>query len=493
VSVDLRGYQRRAADRLVAREAHGLWMAAGLGKTATALAAVDELGLDPVLVVTRAIGRHAWTRDAVKVLGWKAEWVSELWAGSARSKSGRHRDGSFSSLAAALEKARVVVTNYEVLGARFHELRAIQWQALILDEAHEIKGGFAPPKRLESGGRKWRRYEYAKSLARKVQSTGGVVWELTATPVRDRVRDLWAQLHVVLPRETLPFYPPWESDERSWADNSWAGRYCALKRGDFGLVHTGRAYEDELAAYVSSRFVIETRATVAGELPALTRDVRVVTPDWSRVTTQGGTVEDAIARAAAIKAPVACELALEYLASDCRVVLVTSRRVLAHQLAEELRQKASRELGADKRDRLRVDCVTGEIAVEPRLAVCRAYNEGPGCAALVATIDSITTSMDLHYTDGMIFAALPYTPSGIEQTEGRVGRLGGAPCTIHYLVAEETIDDRIRELVLDKLEGVRLIGVDTQGAGGAETSLRQLRPDEDVLAELRQWLAAKEG
>ena len=93
--------------RLVAREAFGLWLAPGLGKTAAALAAFAHDPRTPVLILTRAIGRHVWARDAAWVLG--PEWpVAVVWGGKRYSKAGVHRDGTFTDLGAALSAARIV-------------------------------------------------------------------------------------------------------------------------------------------------------------------------------------------------------------------------------------------------------------------------------------------------------------------------------------------------------------------------------------------------
>lgn len=470
-------------------------MAAGVGKTPTSLAALRMLGdvAFPVLVVTRAIGRHAWPRDAKWVLG---EPCAELWGGSARSKSGRHRDGTYSSLTEALKDARLVVTNYDVLGARFDELRKVGWQTIIFDESHELKMGFSPPKKYDDGRRKQRRFEYADRLAQIVHLRRGRVWVLSATPVRDRVRDLWGQLRVVLPDA----HPLWLKGAAADAAKArgilarydWLRYFCAGHTNAWGgFDTTGAAHLDELRAYVLRHFSVETRQTVAHELPAIQRDVRLITPH-GRVGHMGGGVEEALARAAETKAPDAIALALDYLGQGARVVLVTARRAANALLADQLRGMCSSELRYELRSRLWLQAVTGETLPTPRAAICHDFNGWQGPAALVATMGSIGTSIDLHHAQGLIYCALPYTPHDLEQTEGRVGRLGGDPCTIHYLVAEGTIDEQIRMLVLDKLAAVEEVGADTQGEGGVRGAIAGMTNEAEVLASLRAWLAEQD-
>ena len=471
----LRGYQQRAAQRLASRQAVGLWMAAGVGKTATALAAWALNPVKPVLIVTKAIGRHVWPRDARWVLG-EEHPVSVLWAGSARTKSGTHRDGTFSSLEKALEHSEIVATNYEVLGARYAELIAVPWAYLILDEAHEIKMGFAPPQKYRDGSVKRRRYEYALDLARSVQMRGGYVWEITATPVRDRRRDLYGQLNVVLPHQI----------GGAW---DWLHYYCAAKPGRWGgLDTTGESHTEELRDVLRQYFVMETRASIADELPPVQRDVRTVTVDRECREHMGGGVEEAIARAAAAKTPVALDLVIEYLAQGGKVVVVTPRRALAHSFYRQAVAVLDKELPRKARSRVWSQVTTGEDDVILRSRLAEDYNARDDYALLVATMDSVMTSIDLQQSDGLIMTSVPLTPYGIAQMEGRVGRVGGRPVTIHYLIAEGTIDERARELVLDKLDDVRALETDTQGATGAGDALLHLRDEGEILSELRQWL-----
>lgn len=403
-----------------------------------------------------------------------------LWGGKRYAKAGQHRDGTYSSLTAAMDHAEIVVTNYEVLGQRSAELLAVPWQYLILDEAHELKQGFMRPLVKRDGTLQKRRFEHALELALAVHARGGTVWELTATPIRDRRRDLWAQLRIVLPFDK-------SVGRSSW---NWLHYYCGAKRDHWGgLDTTGESNTEELAAFLLQHFVLATRAEVAHELPAVQRDVRLVTLDReNRAVKHGGGIEEAIARSAASKEPMAAELACDYLVGRGKVVVVTSRRALAHSMLAAI-QRASKALPPAVKRTLWLHTVTGETPIPERQREVNEFNAREDTACLVATMDSIQTSIDIHQTDALVFAALPYTPYGVDQMEGRTGRLGGRPVTIHYLIAENSIDERVRELLLDKLDAVERVGTDTQGAAtGAATALRNIRDEEAVLAGLRAWL-----
>jgi SNF2 family DNA or RNA helicase len=78
-----------------------------------------------------------------------------------------------------------------------------------------------------------------------------------------------------------------------------------------------------------------------------------------------------------------------------------------------------------------------------------------GPAFLIATGDSIGESLNLQDADLMIVAMLPWTPGQVMQYEGRVARLGQQrPVLIQYVIAEETVDERVAEMLLNKLPSV---------------------------------------
>lgn len=475
----LREYQKRGALELAEGSKVGLWFAAGLGKTSTVLAALwmADPWPWPALFITRAVGRHVFPRDARWVLG--PDWAPGImWAGKQRSKEGLHRDGTYTSFELALSERFGVVTNYDVLAPRLDELMSVLWRALILDEAHAIKGGHKPPSVRRDGTKIPRRYDHVKTLANQVRRNGGIIWEITATPIRDRRRDLWAQLDVARP---------------GVFGSSWyfMHQYCAAKENEWGgLDTTGESNSEELRAKLKDHFIKLGRQEVADELPSLQRDVHVVTPDRKSTRFLGGGVERAIDRAADAKGPEAIDLALEYLSTGSKVVIATSRRRLAHELGSALAKATKRagQLSAHIREDMTLDVITGEIPAIARQRRLNNFNEQEDVGVVVATSDCMGESIDLHQVDAVIVVGLFDTAGKFEQFEGRFARLGGRPCVIHYLIAENTIDEKIFDLVLSKLRDVVELETDTGGSTGVLADLGAMHDEEEVLAELASWI-----
>jgi hypothetical protein len=489
----LRGYQKRAVDELVNGGKVGLWVGAGLGKTSSILAALHAADIPPPwLFVTRAIGRHAFPRDAAWTLG--PDYVpGVLWAGKQRSKEGVHRNGTYTDLEILMSERLACVTNYDILGKRLEELLEYPWNALVLDEAHAVKGGYQRVEKKGDGTPHLTRYHHARTLVRNVQFRRGIVWEMTATPIRNRRIDLWAQLDFVLPGEFGPAVDWYEAEHRVEHSRakSFARRFCdANTNNEWGAIDlTGQSRTEELNHRCRKHFVIITRDEIAHELPKRQRDVSVVPVDRTTRRYLGGGVEEALARAALAKLPLALELMASYLEDGGKVLLSVNRKSLVGEVALAASQYIdSSKVSRKVRERCGVESTSGDEPIMPRVEKLTKFNMRDGMGVMVATMDSMSESIDLHYVDAAIVVMLPYAPGTIDQFEGRFARLGGKPCTIHYLVAEETVDERIRELLLDKLGDIVDVGTDTAGIETARDDLRDCYNEEKILADLNAWL-----
>jgi hypothetical protein len=462
----------------------GLWATTGVGKTAILLATLGYVGLPlPTLVLTKALGRHVWPRDARWVLG-DDYAPGVLWGGSQRGPGVHETHGrrTYTSLDEALARHPVVVTNYEVLATRFEELAQVPFRALILDEAHEIKGGYQGLKKKRDGSPHLLRYHWVRRLSDQVRARSGYVWSATATPIIDRRRDLFAQVDVLRP---------------SYVGSSWnfLHRYCGAYINEWGGLESSGVTTDprankELKDRCAKLFVSIRRSDVADQMPPITRDVRYVPNDGESFEHMGGSVETALDRAAAVKLPAVLEIAEQYLSEKLKIIIVTTRRRGAHKLAMLLTAKAfAKKLPRPARESLDVRCVTGETSMHERIAILEAYNAKPsGPCAIVATIDSLRDSVDLQQTDGVVVASYPVKPGALFQLEGRFSRLGGRPVTIYYPVAERTIDEQYKELVIDKMTDIKQLDADTQGEGGAISALTDKVDEDAILQKLRESL-----
>lgn len=503
----LRPYQKTDALALAEGRKVGEWVPPGSGKTAIALSALALAGVlhRPYLIVTKSLGRRVWPRDARWVLG--ADHVPGIVDGlSARAGGELHDIGvhpdnawdasltpvqniTYSSVAAALARHPGVVVSYEVLERE--DLWDVPWGAFILDEAHALKGGHKPTRRRVrkgDGQLVWTgstaRYEFCKDMATEVRRRGGRVWQLTATPVPDRRRDLFGQLNIALPNmfpEALAFL-------KRYCDWHMETIFIGGEPRDVP-VSDGKSNDVELRDILLRYFTVRSREEIAEQLPRMQLDTKTVQAPQNSVRHMGADVETAIARAALVKMPAGLELAWDYLATGGKVVLTVTRRELAHELLAKVKnEKFLKTIPRVHRERMTFACVTGEVPALERSAQLDAFNEQTRPGVLCATSDSLLESINLHKVHAAIILGLPYSPGQLEQLLGRFNRLGGLSVMVHFVVAEGTIDDRIKELVLDKLTDAVDLGADTQGGEQIREKLTHVPDECAIMNNLRGWL-----
>jgi SNF2 family DNA or RNA helicase len=86
---------------------------------------------------------------------------------------------------------------------------------------------------------------------------------------------------------------------------------------------------------------------------------------------------------------------------------------------------------------------------------------------------------------------LPYTPGQLRQWEGRFARLGQKrPVVIYYVIAEDTVDEHIASILIDKLPAVQRIVQDAELAeagdilAGIDTNETDQEFTDSILAQL---------
>jgi len=171
-------YQVTALERVAAFQGRALIAdEMGLGKTPNALGWLyNNPHLRPALILCPATIKLQWARESSKWLGIPLDEIQVL-------------KGTKSSPVTE----DIAICNYDILSKRLDDLHQHQFRAIILDESHYIKEA------------KTKRSKMAKLLCDQpcVQS----VLALTGTPVLNRPKELWHQIYCVNSRVWPSFYP----------------------------------------------------------------------------------------------------------------------------------------------------------------------------------------------------------------------------------------------------------------------------------------------
>lgn len=155
----LHGYQRRAVAHLHDNPRAGLFMAMGLGKTASVLQALTPDHLPVLVVGPKRVAEHVWP---VEVPKWRPDLSVAVASGTPAKR------------AAALASGSDIVA---IGRDNIKDVKPGQFKTVVLDELSGYKN---------RGSQRWK-------MARKITEAAAYVWGLTGTPAPNGMMDLWAQ------------------------------------------------------------------------------------------------------------------------------------------------------------------------------------------------------------------------------------------------------------------------------------------------------------
>jgi len=416
-----------------------LW-AAGSGKTLAALVWILSAGCQVSVVATKAAIRPTWKREI------------ETYC---QGVDLRVLEGRPEKLERLKDRPIILVVSYQGLPDWFDVIRELAPLSVVFDESHVAKSHkrfYAEPE--PDGGLTFSLRKNRAAACYRLSRCASRRLATTATPIQDRVRDLWAQLDLIHPQE-------WGS---YWA---WVRRYAGAKEALYGMDDRGSSNLRELKSRIE---LVSHRVPYSVSARSLPPKRRLVTylSVAEQVRPEGGIareikaaakrgatalLEARIMEAAGRKRKVVLAHARDALEAGLKVVIFTGRRADCERLAREV--EAWPEIPA-----LLTWCGHGGQSPEERENMRAGYMRSNGPALLIGTGDAWGEGLDLQNTHLALFAMLPYTPGKVIQWEGRFCRLGQkTPVLIRYLICESTVDEDVAAILLGKLPGVeRVIG-----------------------------------
>lgn len=439
----------------------------------------------PILVVTKAANRRSFALDVEKHTTVKPVVLIP--------ESERKRKKDPPIVIDPLHPPRMVIVAWESLTDFQEQLLALAPVSLVLDEIHMCgKSG----RRFEKipvvtddgqSGVEFRRLNNRATAIERIARNCKRRLGLSATPIPDRVRDLWAPLDLLDPKG---FGPRWGRGGRGGFYN----RYCDAHENNFGSMDTrGRSNVRELVLRLKFLMHVVDYATTHHDLPPKRRQISYLPKGQQdrpgafakelkaalKVESPGlrkfRVIEIRAAEAASRKRRSIIERAVSTLAAGGKVVIFTGRKADCERLATAL------EAAAPKGSQ--VWHGHGGHPPARRDEIRELYMAAQGPAALVGTMQSWGESLNLHDTDHAIFAMLPVTPRELWQAEGRFARRGmKRPVLIEYVIAEGTVDEQISALLLDKLPAVEEIQGDSE-MGAASRDLASGGLSEEQITE----------
>ena len=125
----LKPYQTEAVASMVSRKKMLVAYEMGLGKTCMTIAAIEELALTkPVLIIALSSLKYQWGKEIAKF----SDSSYKVIDGTKTTREKDYRLGA--------DSCNYVITNYESVVNDWDVVNAIEWSAIVCDEATAIKG-----------------------------------------------------------------------------------------------------------------------------------------------------------------------------------------------------------------------------------------------------------------------------------------------------------------------------------------------------------------
>jgi len=429
----------------------------GLGKTRQSIVALTESApTGPYLVICPASVKQNWRREIHAVLPHasvsiinRAEVPAAGWTGW-------------------------VIINYDLLARHEAALAALPWTAIVFDEAHYLKN------------HKSKRSRIGRRLADAV-GPDGIIHTLTGTPLTNRPRDLFPLLQVIRHPMARSFL-------------SFAKRYCAAVRNEYGWVTDGASNLGELRTELHGVMLRRMKDDVL-DLPPKVRtwlDVDVADGTGRREARrvieilisarhgpQAAGTRDARGHLLAELTVARRKIAIAKVNHTIDLVegaVTQGEKVLVFTCFGEPAERIAAHFGDAAL------MLTGETPMRERQPMIDAFQTDDRVRVLVANIMVGGVGLNLTAARQVVFNDLDWVPANHWQAEDRAYRIGQTgTVNVSYLVAGGTIDEFVASTLATKSQ---LIDAVVEGEAPAESVLDAL---ERLVSEISPRLADAES
>lgn len=425
----------------------------GLGKTVEGIASIHANKAYPALIIVPAVVKYNWAKEV-------KEWIPE-------DKTICVMEGKNDDIK-KIYSHDVVVINYDICTYYVKELSNRQFKSMTLDESHYVKN------------KSTQRTKAVLKISKKIPYR----FLLSGTPIENKPIELTAQLEVI---DRLKDFGGWMS---------FALHYCNAYKTKYGWDTSGACNMQELNAILRSKcYIRRTKREVLKDLPDKRiskipirlskkdmKEYQRALNDTLQYLAEIGKSEEEIERAARAeslvkiellkqltakkKLPQAIEWIKDFLESGEKLLVFCTHKDVLKDLIEVFPSSV---------------IINGETSAEERFQIVERFQTDPDVKLALLTLKAASVGITMTASSNVAFIELGWTPAEMAQAEDRVNRIGQKhPVNIWYLLAEETIDMEIAQLIDTK----RVVA---QGAMDG----KEVRQEDSILKELSKNLLNK--
>lgn len=391
----------------------------GLGKTIQALTYLkNHPELRPAVIVCPASIKGGWERQASEHLNLRVELLSTRRPPKARLFYG----------------PTVFCINYDILKDWLPWLLRAGPKIIIADECHYVTSI---------------RAQRTRALQELVRATGKLL-AISGTPLTNRPGELWPVLNMISPK-LWPNHLRFLLNYTNRRMTPWGWDYSRPK--NLGKLHR---------KMVRTCMIRRLKQDVLADLPEKTRNVvPIVLSDRKEydeaerdfrswlIRSLGGAAFRSLRAEAVVKVGhlkrLAAKLKLRHMIgwvenfleqSDGKIILFAVHRSIIAEVKNTFRRCA---------------VVTGDVTGGRRDAEFRRFNEDGRCRVFVGNIQAAGVGWSASACSDVAFLELPWTPGAVEQAIDRTHGIGrgraGTHTTAHFLLAANTVEERICRLL----------------------------------------------
>lgn len=439
-------FQRAGIEFIVNHENTLLADDMGLGKSIQAIGVINLLDeINRVLLICPASLKINWRKEL-------AAWLTRVMSIEIASSKKPFPD------------ANIVIVNFDILHKFEAELRSEEWDLLIVDESHFLKGNSRRSHHVVG-----KRKKYARSEAYDIEPIKAKrSLFMSGTPIENRPAELWNMVHYLAP-DTFKNY------------TYFTRRYCDAKRGRWGWQVSGAQHLDELQTALRETIMIRRLKTeVLTELPAKLRQIIELPQNGARKVVEAENkayseheellsdlkVAAELAKAsedktdyndAVEKLKASVGLAFNELAKarqetaiakvpyvlghlenvSGKVCVFAHHREVIKQLKEELGDKAV--------------ILMGGMSDKAKNEAVERFQTDPNVQFFIGSIMAAGVGLTLTASNHAVFAELDWKPSTMNQCEDRLHRISQVNSVlIQHLVFDGSLDANMAKTVVAK-------------------------------------------
>lgn len=420
----------------------------GLGKTVQTIVACEEVKAEKILIICPNTLKSNWKREIEK---WTPERNITILRGSTREKKNKvisefetgYFVANFESIRRGKEKKEVDGETKLVLRDDdfVDRLMAIEWDVVIIDEAHNIKN------------RKAQQTKDTMVLAKQAKH----LFLLTGTPIMNKVDELWSLLNTMYPEKYTSF---WKFVKKF--ANAYPGRWG-------WVIEPHPKNPSELRKELEPFFLRREKEQVFVDLPRKTYQQIWVELEGKQKKIYDQMEAEAMAEVEEGDTVIAPGILAKI--TRCKQIAISAELINGSKQSAKLDALKDVITGTDKKlvifsqfaeavkiiskmlDEMETGYVTftGKTKEDQRQDAIDKFQNDENTKVFLATTQAGGVGVNLTAASYVVLLDKHWTPAVNEQAVDRVHRHGQKnPVTVIEVLAQDTVDEMIEEVLAGK-------------------------------------------